>query len=97
MTKILTFKHRQPGVRAMRIILGETTKTQIMDFCPRANVGILYQGRTPIETDIRWIYIPNGSDAAELSEDGEWLVEHPGGTYEFLSDAEFHAEYEAAE
>lgn len=81
----------------MRIILGATTSTQIMEFCPKANVGVLVKDGIEHETDIRWIYISNGTDAVELSADGEWLVQLSDGTFEFLSDTEFHARYEFAE
>lgn len=99
MTKVLTFKPRQQEVRAMRIILGETTRTQILQFCPAADVGVLYKDGVDHETDIRWAYVPYLGDhrVHEMSEDGEWLVKQSDGSFEFLSDAEFHARYEAAE
>lgn len=94
MTRVLEFQARNPKVRAMRIILGTTTKSQIMEFCPTANVGVKMNGDTPDDTDIRWLVAPGGDS---LTEDGEWLVHRPGSGYEFLDDTEFHARYEAAE
>lgn len=95
MTRVLDFRIRNAKVRAMRIILGETTRTQIHEFCPTANVGCGTQGGTVDEKDIRWVYVSNGvRGSGELGEDGEWLVQLPTGRFEFISDAEFHAEYE---
>lgn len=94
MTKVLTFTPRHQYVRAMRIILGETTRPQIRELCPLANVGVLYENNLPIETDIRWAHLPDGS---ELSQDGDWLVEVAPGKFAFISDSDFHKQYEAAE
>lgn len=87
----------------MRIVLGTTTRTQIKEFCPRANVGVLHEDGVDSETDIRWVHVPNGAgEGADLQADGDWLVEMPGGDrhrilYRILADSEFHHEYEAAE
>lgn len=94
MTKVLTFKPRHQYVRAMRIILGETTRSQVLGLCPLANIGVLYVGRKPVETDIRWAHLPDGS---ELSRDGDWLVEIAPGKFSFIADTDFHNQYESAE
>lgn len=101
MSRVLDFRIRNPKVRAMRIILGETTRTQILEFCPTANVGCGTRDGSSDdinEKDIRWVYVSddvNGS--GELGEDGEWLVQLPTFQFEFLSDTEFHLRYEASE
>lgn len=101
MTKVLSFKPRNAEVRAMRIIIGETTRKQIQDFAPQANVGIPTppKGGTVDYTDIRWVVVSNGLDhePAEMMENGEWLVQRPDGQYEFMSDTAFHTVFEAAE
>lgn len=85
----------------MRIIVGETTKPQILEFCPGANVGIPWRADLSEAdyADIRWVLVSNGIDnePAEMKQNGDWLVQFASGRYEMLSDAEFHAEYEAAE
>lgn len=98
MTRVLDFRPRNAKVRAMRIILGVTTRTQILEFCPSANVGCGAEGGVADEKDIRWVSINNGPGIpANMDEDGDWLVLHSSGRYEFLSDTEFHAEYEPDE
>lgn len=95
MTKVLTFKPRQQEIRAMRIILGTTTQSEILEFCPTANVGTLYQNGKFQETDIRWLVLSDGS--AQMQEDGDWLLQLPDGSFSIMDDAVFHAWYEAAE
>lgn len=99
MTRVLDFRPRNARVRAMRIIIGETTKPQILDFAPEANVGVSVRNGIDKETDIRWVVVSNGLDSepAEMQENGDWLVRLGSGRYEFRSDAEFHAEYEPNE
>ena len=93
MTDIRTYVPRQAKVRAMRIILGTTTQSEILEFCPTANVGTLYQDGKFQETDIRWLVLSDGS--AQMQEDGDWLLQLPSGRYDILSDTEFHLRYEA--
>lgn len=96
MTRVLDFRPRNAKVRAMRIILGVTTRPQIVEFCPTANVGIPDGDKE--EKDIRWVSINNGPGIpANMDEDGDWLVRLGSGRYEFRSDVEFHAEYEPDE
>lgn len=101
MTKVLTFKPRDAEVRAMRIIIGETTRSQIEEFCPTANIGCRWNPDLDMqdEKDIRWVVASNGinNEPAEMQENGDWLVQLGSGQYEMLPDAEFHAKYEAAE
>lgn len=98
MSRVLDFRIRNPKVRAMRIILGETTRTQIHEFCPHADIGVRYQNGTADEKDIRWVYVADQEgDVEELSADGEWLVQLPTGRFEFLPDAKLHLRYEADE
>lgn len=98
MSRVLDFRIRNHKVRAMRIIIGETTRTQIRTFAPEAHVGARMDDAGVIdEVDIRWVVVSNGLDSepAEMQENGDWLVRHPSGRYEILPDAEFHARYEA--
>lgn len=97
-SRVLDFRIRNPKVRAMRIILGETTRTQILEFCPHADVGVRYRDGVADEKDIRWLYVTDDEgDTEELSADGEWLIQLPTGRFEFLSDTELHLQYEADE
>lgn len=102
MTRVLDFRPRNARVRAMRIIIGETTRKQILDFAPQANVGVPMSFAVDENvdyTDIRWLVVSNGlnHEPAEMRQNGDWLVQLASGRYEMLSDAEFHAEYEPDE
>lgn len=99
MTRVLDFRPRNAKVRAMRIIIGETTKSQILEFCPGANVGVPWRADLTDSADIRWVLVSNGIDSkpAEMKQNGDWLVQLASGRYEMLSDTEFHTEYEPDE
>ena len=82
----------------MRIILGTTTRSEILAFCPTANVGIPWTAdlKPGDEKDIRWAAVPSPTGpASEMLTDGDWLVELPDGGFSFMDDASFHARYEA--
>lgn len=83
-------------VWAMRLVLGTVTRSEIRDFCPRANVGVLVVGGVEQEKDIRWVYVPrtDGGQHAEMVDDGDWLIKLSDGTYTILSDHEFNLSYE---
>lgn len=101
MTRVLDFRPRNTKVRAMRIILGVTTRSQVEEFCPTASIGCRWNPDLDMEDekDIRWVVASNGLDSepAEMEQDGDWLVRLGSGRYEFRSDVEFHAEYEPDE
>lgn len=102
MSKVLDFKRRNSKVRAMRIIIGETTRAQILAFAPEANVGVTMKSGVPDDLDIRWVVVSNGlnREPAEMTSNGQWLVETPEGiveTFDFMDDDEFHRMYESGE
>lgn len=96
MTDVTVYNSKPQQVRAMRIILGATTRTEIRQFCPSANVGVLVTDGVEQEKDIRWVYLPREITRQELVDDGDWLVELPDGVYAFFSDYEFNLIYERA-
>lgn len=78
-----TTPHR---VRALQFRLGETTRGEILSFCPAANIGVPLGSDEEMaaSTDIRWAAIPRGvvtghviGGDIELSPDW-WLLEDNG-------------------
>ncbi len=67
-------------VKALQIVLGTTTKREILDFCPGANVGT--PGATEEESldsaDLRWLYLSNGLEEVY---DSDYIVKDSDGFY----------------
>ncbi|QGJ92827.1 hypothetical protein SEA_PUREGLOBE5_67 [Arthrobacter phage Pureglobe5] len=101
MTRARNFRPRnRPVGQAMRVILGTTTRTQILEFCPGANVGCgsKQMGGTWVADplDVRWVFLPSAPiGRCEVRNDGDWLVRHPEGDIEVMTDAEFNRKYVA--
>lgn len=82
---------------AIRIIAGATSKSDILEFCPAANVGA--PDNDPY--DLRWIILPLGNNSlasdTDAANEGDWLIRHAAGdrfSYEVLSHEAFTARYE---
>jgi hypothetical protein len=88
---------RQQPVTAMRVLMGITTKAEILRFCPRANVGVGVASATQNDlysTDIRWVLVPHNGEIWEaLNSDGGWNVQKALGHFFIYTDTEFHREY----
>lgn len=90
MTAVVNVVPRQRPLRAMRVLIGTTTRDEIHAFCPKANVG--YANNDP--TDLRWVIVPhNGGLRDEMSSDGDWIIEVAVGHWIIRSDAEFNRDY----
>jgi hypothetical protein len=97
-TRVIDIVPRQRPLKAMRVLLGATTKTDILTFCPRANVGVSTKldagGFLDNERDIRWVMVPhNGELWDRLNNDGDWIVEKAPGHFFIYSDTDLHREY----
>jgi hypothetical protein len=80
--------------RAMRIVLGLTTKDEILAFCPRANVGVSAVDGVENQKDIRWVTVPHlHIKVDEMQNDGDWIVQKAPDQFYILSDEAFHREY----
>ena len=79
---------RQVPVHAMKFTLGVTTKSEILAFCPGANVGAPLEE----ERDIRWILLPTA--VREYVVDGDWIVRLDDGAWKVMSDDEFTRRYQ---
>lgn len=93
MTEIRKYNTRAAQVSAMRILIGTTSRPEIIAFAPEANVGVLSTDMT--QTDIRWVQVPGEGNSQEMRNDGDWLVKTERGYYLILSDREFNERYVA--
>jgi hypothetical protein len=89
---------RQRPVTAMRVLLHVTTKPEILQFCPRANVGVRTYLKDGVwvddQRDIRWLMVPHNGDLWDrLENDGDWIVQVSPGHFVTMSDGDFHREY----
>lgn len=90
MSAVVKVVPRRREVQAMRVLLGITTKDEILKFCPKANVGYANNNIK----DIRWVLVPhNGTLIDEMQHDGDWIIEVATGHWVIKSDTEFHREY----
>lgn len=97
-TDVINLVPRQRPVKAMRVILGITTKADITAFCPRANVGVrvyFHNGEmVEKEKQITWVAVPHNGDLWDkMGNDGDWIVEKAPGHFFIYSDAALHAEF----
>lgn len=93
MTEVQPFHRLSRPVEAMQFRLGKTRRSQILEFCPRANVGVGSQrtslGHELDELDIRWLQIPTGPWAKFVDVvDGAWIVKD-GSVHYVHGDLEF--------
>lgn len=84
---------------AMRVLIGTTTRGEILVFCPRARVGVgssvgATEEMDNTSTDIRWVQVPhNGNLWDVMTNDGDWIVQKAPGHFFILTDTDFHREY----
>jgi hypothetical protein len=79
MTEVQKFRTKPRRVEALQIRLGETTLSQILAFCPKANVGVgsTHTARGPErdELDLRWVQVPVGPAFTFVdAQDHDWIV-----------------------
>jgi hypothetical protein len=89
MTEVRKLRTKPRRVEALQIRLGETTRNEILEFCPRANVGVgsrhTSQGPVRDEADLRWIQVATGPwGRFEDVADGEWIIWD--GEYHYVHD-----------
>ena len=69
-------------VRAMQFNLGKTTKREILEFCPEANVGAHGEGRSLEDTvDLVWISLPGNLEVI----DGDFIVQESDWSFSVWS------------
>jgi len=62
---------------ALQVIVGATSKADILSLCAQANVGVPGIADNHASTDLRWVVIPTPSGPVELR-DGDWIVRAAG-------------------
>jgi hypothetical protein len=90
----MTVKRHRPRdivVHAMQLMLGTTTKQQILNFCPDANVGAI--GPSPDSVDLRWVMIPTHDGMLDAI-DGDYIIKSVTGGFFLRKPEHFKPEYE---
>lgn len=84
-------------VQALQVLVGRTSKREILAFCAGANVGVPYDPETGEDsTDLRWVVLPGGVGSADGHVcDTEWIVRLPDGSLRIVADEDFCDYYEA--
>lgn len=85
------FRARAVDVDAVRVVLGVTTKADVLALCPSANVGVGGCTDNPDSTDLRWAIVATSTGPVPVL-DGDWIVALSTG-FEVLSDARFRARF----
>ena len=78
-------------VDALRVVLGVTSKDDILALCPSANVGVPVVGHGEDKRDLRWIFIDTGAGPVPAGH-GDWIVSTPAG-FEVLTDDRFRSRF----
>ena len=85
------FRARAVDVDAVRVVLGTTTKADILALCPSANVGVGGCTENPDSTDLRWAIVATSTGPVPVL-DGDWIVALFTG-FEVLPDARFRTRF----
>lgn len=85
------FMARELEADALRVVVGTTTKADILALCPTANVGIGGAVDDPTSTDLRWVLVTTSTGPVPVL-DGDWIVAVAGG-FDVLPNARFHARF----
>lgn len=64
-------------VEALEFRLGTTSKEDILQFCPTANVGTPWEGD---QRDIRWLCIPT-LEGEMFTSDGDYIIKGVNGEF----------------
>lgn len=85
-------------VEALRIVEGETTKGDILAFCPDANVGATVTEDDPsglASTDLYWIELPPDDDGTSwCAREGDYVVKGVTGHFFVRPERSFAEAYE---
>lgn len=79
------FTKKPVEIEAMQFRLGETTKGEIVAFCPDANIGVPIDENDPESermdsTDIRWVALATLEGTMTVS-DGDWIIKGIQGEF----------------
>lgn len=82
------YRKRPVTVEAEQFVLGKSTKSEMLAFCPIAQIGASHD-----ETDIRWFLIPTLEGDMEVR-DGDFIIKGIEGEFYPCKPGIFHATYE---
>ena len=85
------FRARAVDVDALHVVLGVTTKADILALCPSANVGVGGCTDDLDSTDLRWVIVATSTGPVPVL-DGDWIVALSPG-FEVLSNARFRERF----
>lgn len=95
------FRRRELAVDALQIVIGTTTRREILEFCPDANVGVALTDDEAFDmgsTDIYWISLPftqsRYSGNIRNIVDGDWILKDADGLYFVAGPAELELDFE---
>lgn len=103
MGEIKRCRPRDVELTALQFTLGETTKRQIVDFCPDANVGTVWTLEDQVgldSTDLRWVMVPvpdpddAGCRAYAPCHDTSWILRGVTGEFFVVPDWRYQETYE---
>ena len=92
------YRKKPVVVEAMQFRLGVTKRSEILAFCPNANVGApfdIHTGETD-DLDIRWVAIDTLEGVME-ARDGDWIIKGVKGEFYPCKPDVFEASYEAVD
>ena len=84
------YRRRAVEVEALHIVERETSKADILAFCPEANIGTPYGD----DYDLRWIVVPTGENSSAHLAYGDVIVRYPDGHYRDYTLEEFERNYD---
>lgn len=101
------FRRRELAVDGIQIVLGRTTRREVLDFCPDANVGAPGTDEDPYgyeSSDLKWLTVPFvqsryeaqhlTGDSTQPMRDGDWLLKDADGKYFAVSDEQIKRDFE---
>jgi hypothetical protein len=86
---VKTFRQKPVEIQAVQFIAGTSTKTEMLKFCPTANIGVPEND----ETDIRWFVIPGTIVDLDVI-DRDWIIKRANGRFSVQDPELFAATYE---
>lgn len=91
MAEAKQYRKKPVVIEAVQFVLGTSTKTEMLAFCPTANIGAPDNN----DTDIRWFEIPTLEGDMYVS-DGDWVIRGVAGEFYPCRDDIFRQTYEPA-
>jgi hypothetical protein len=98
---VIRVRPRDVALEALQFELGWTSRSEILDFCPIADIGVVAKSNGEIDpgsVNIKWVCIPrpDGSYSGYL-QDTDWLLKGVTGRYFVVTDEVFRHDYEVIE